>query len=90
LAACALCDRPLGARVERHHLVPRSRGGAAVVDLHPICHRKIHLVFTTRELATGYKTVDRLRAHPEIAAFVRWLDGKAPDFHKATRGPRKR
>ena len=55
-----------------------------MVRLHPICHRKIHNVFTTRELALRYNSIDSLRSHPDIAAFVAWLAGKAPDFHKAT------
>jgi hypothetical protein len=43
---CWLCRRPLGRWVERHHPVPRSRGGRETVPLHPICHRAIHANFT--------------------------------------------
>jgi hypothetical protein len=39
---CALCERPLGRRIEWHHPVPKSRGGREMVPLHPICHRTIH------------------------------------------------
>ena len=87
---CALCLRPLGRLCENHHLVPRSRGGRKVVEVHPICHRKIHAVFSEKELAEAFDTPARLRAHPEIARFLKWLDGKPPDFHKATRGGRDR
>ena len=89
-AVCALCARLLGTRREKHHLVPRSFGGRDTVDVHPICHRKIHNVFTTRELALRYSSMDSLRAHPEIDAFVAWVAGKPPDFHKATRATRGR
>ena len=46
---CGLCDRPLGQRVERHHIIPKSKGGTETVPVHPICHRKIHKRFTNRE-----------------------------------------
>lgn len=81
---CPLCDRPLGRKRERHHIIPKSKGGREVVDVHPICHRKIHKVFTNTELA-GLGTIEALQGHSEIAKFVRWLKGKPPDFHAPTR-----
>ena len=87
---CALCARPLGTRREKHHLVPRSFGGRQTVDVHPICHRKIHAALSEKELHDAYDTVGRLRRHPEIAKFVRWVRRRHPDFHKSTRGPRHR
>ena len=87
---CPLCLRPFGRLRESHHLVPRSHGGREAVEVHPICHRKIHAVFSEKELAQEFDTPERLRAHTEIARFVKWLDGKPPDFHKSTRGGRDR
>lgn len=85
---CPLCGRPLGERRERHHLVPRLKGGRETVLLHPICHRKIHSLFGEAELARRYASIAALRAHPEIGRFVHWLDGKPADFHAATHGAR--
>ncbi|MFN3231703.1 MAG: HNH endonuclease [Alphaproteobacteria bacterium] len=85
---CALCDRPLGQKKERHHLVPRLKGGKKTVLLHPICHRKIHALFTEAQLARSYATVEALQAQPEISTFVKWLDGKPPDFYAPTRRAR--
>ncbi|MEM7585440.1 MAG: HNH endonuclease [Acidobacteriota bacterium] len=86
---CPLCDRPLGSRRERHHLVPRLKGGKETVTLHPICHRKIHSLFTEAQLARHFSTIAALRQHPDILAFTRWLRRKPPDFyartHRATR-----
>ena len=82
---CFLCGRPLGSRVQRHHPVPKSRGGRETVPVHPICHRAIHATLTNKELERGYATAEALRAHPEIAKFVEWLSGKEPDFHAPTR-----
>ena len=82
---CALCRRPLGRLREKHHLVPRSLGGRETVDLHPICHRKVHDVLSERELGRAYRTPEALRGHREIAPFLRWLRNKPVDFHKVTR-----
>jgi len=55
---------------------------------HPICHRAIHAVASNKALARFYPTLDTLRAHPEIAAFLHWVATKPPDFHAPTR-PRR-
>ena len=81
---CPLCARSLGARVEEHHLVPRTYKGRETVALHPICHRKIHTVLTERELKDDFHTIAALRAQPDIATFVRWIAAKHPDFHEST------
>jgi 5-methylcytosine-specific restriction endonuclease McrA len=43
--SCWLCGRPLGSRIEYHHLIPKSRGGRATIPIHPICHRTLHRTF---------------------------------------------
>ena len=92
---CPLCARPLGARIEKHHVIPKSRGGTDTVPLHPICHRKIHSVFSNRELeAMG--SIAALLRHDEIGKYVRWVSKRPPDFSSRTRrhsereGPWKR
>jgi hypothetical protein len=85
---CFLCRRPLGARVEWHHPVPKSRGGRETAPVHPICHRTIHATLTNAELERGYSDAEALRGHAEIAKFVAWVEGKDPDFHAPTRRKR--
>lgn len=82
---CWLCERPLGRRVEWHHPLPRSRGGRAVVPLHPICHRTIHATLSNAELARAYADAAALRAQPAIARFLAWVADKPADFHAPTR-----
>ncbi|WP_298422429.1 HNH endonuclease [Rhodoblastus sp.] len=81
---CSLCRRPLGAKVEAHHLIPKTFGGRETVALHPICHRKIHTTLTDRELQRGYATIEALRAHREIARFICWVETKDADFYAPT------
>ncbi len=83
--ACFLCERPLGARVEWHHPVPKSRGGRETAPVHPICHRTIHKTLSNKELERVYSTPEALRAHPELARFIAWIANKDPDFHAPTR-----
>lgn len=82
---CALCERPLGARVEWHHLVPKSQGGRVTAPVHPICHRTIHATLPNAELARAYADPATLRAHPDIARFLRWIADKPPDFSAPVR-----
>jgi hypothetical protein len=82
---CALCGRPLGTRVEWHHVVPKSAGGRDTVPLHPICHRIIHATASNAELARLYPTLDKLLEREDIRRFVAWIADKPPDFHAPTR-----
>jgi hypothetical protein len=81
---CAVCERPLGARVEWHHLVPKSEGGRVTAPVHPICHRTIHATLPNAELAR-LGSLEALRADPAIARFLAWVADKPPDFHAPTR-----
>ncbi|GAB4360513.1 MAG: hypothetical protein Kow0026_22940 [Oricola sp.] len=83
-AACWLCERELGRRVEWHHPVPRSRGGKDTVPVHPICHAALHRHFSNAELAAFGADVAMLRRHAALARFLRWIAGKPPEFHAPT------
>jgi len=85
---CWLCGRELGARVQSHHLVPKARGGREVAPLHPICHRTIHAHASNGELARMRGSRAVLLEVPAIAAFVRWVADKPPDFHAPVRKAR--
>ena len=79
-----------GPSVDRHHFLPRTEGGRAVAPVHRICHRKLHTLWTERELARLYSTPEAIREHLEIQRFVRWLRGKPPEFWAPTRAQRRR
>lgn len=83
--ACVLCGRPLGRRIEQHHLVPKSRGGRETSPIHPVCHRAIHAALSNQELARDYREPSKLREHPGIARFLAWIADKSPDFHAPVR-----
>lgn len=80
---CPLCGRLLAPPYNRHHLLPLSKGGrgTTTVLLHKICHDKIHSVFTEMELKRHYNTIESLRANEEIAAFIKWVRKKEPEYY---------
>lgn len=90
---CALCGRPVPPRVpqSRHHLVPKLRGGKGgeTVLLHHLCHREIHATLSEAELARNYASIEALRAHPRLAAFIRWVAKRPPDFTSRVPGNRR-
>jgi len=92
---CALCGRPIPPDVPQslHHLIPRLKGGKGgpTVLLHHICHKEIHTTLRESELARSFHTIEALRAHPRLAAFIAWVRRRPPGFlSKSTGGRRKR
>jgi len=81
---CWLCTRPVGDKIEYHHLVPKSRGGRVTEPVHPICHRTLHRTLTNKQLEAIGADVAKLRADPEIARFIAWIANKPADFHAPT------
>lgn len=95
LGPCPICGRILTeTSTNAHHLIPKTFGGKDTVDLHRVCHSKIHATFSERELLHLYNTVEKLREHPDIQSFVKWIRSKDPEFqskHKdSTERRRKR
>ena len=82
---CPLCGRTLGdVNVDRHHLVPKTFKGKEQFFVHKICHRKIHSVFTERELLQKYHTWAALQGHPDIHVFIAWVARKPAAFYATT------
>ena len=81
-APCPLCGRTLvpGPSADEHHLVPKSQRGREKFLVHRICHTKIHTTLTEKQLAAHFHTWEALRGHPEIAAFIEWVQKKPPLF----------
>lgn len=89
---CAICDRPLidGPTINEHHLVPKAYKGTETILIHVVCHTKIHSIFTEKELLDHYHTPARLRAHEEMAKFIKWVSKKDPEFRDRNKPLRSR
>ena len=82
---CPICSRTLGKEnISKHHLIPKSRGGkdSELIEIHNICHQKIHSVFTLKELRDYYNSVEKLVAHEEMAKFIKWVSKKGAAFYQ--------
>ena len=80
---CPLCGRKLANPSNKHHLLPKSKGGknTPTILLHKICHDKIHAVFKEIELKKSYNTIEKLQQHEEITKFINWVRNKEPEFY---------
>lgn len=82
---CPICQRVLGdINVDRHHLIPKSRGGKLQFMVHKICHRKIHATFTEKELEKKFNTWEELRTHEMLQDFIAWVQKKPSDYYDST------
>lgn len=44
------------------------------------CHSQVHAVFTNRDLALDYNTLEKLKTVPEIQKFATWVANKPNDL----------
>lgn len=85
---CPLCGRFLP-KSERsaHHLKTKLKAGvnSETVDLHRICHSKIHSLFTESEIFYNYDTIEKLKANVDIQNFIKWVSKKEPNFYDSNK-----
>lgn len=84
---CLLCSRPLAEPFNKHHLIPVSQGGKGTptVELHKICHEKVHSVFSEKELGKNYNTIEKLLSNDEIQIFLKWISKQPYGFYSKSR-----
>lgn len=70
-----------GPSIDRHHMIPKCRGGRVTEYLHKICHRKIHSIWSEKELEKEYNNPNKILEHEEIQKFVKWVSKKEPNFY---------
>ena len=78
MKSCALCGGGIPPELgNRHHLIPKGRGGTHskrnLVLLHRECHLKIHSTISVDDLARQYNTIDKLLEYDEIKRYVKWI-----------------
>ncbi|MGI8314480.1 HNH endonuclease [Halobacillus mangrovi] len=88
---CDLCERSPVTTTE-HHLIPRQYGGVEgpTVLLCSACHRQIHALFTNEELAAFYHTLERLKDHPDVRKYIKWVKKQDPEKRITTRKSNRR
>jgi hypothetical protein len=91
LGICPICDREMweGHSTNRHHFYPKCKGGKESEFLHRICHRKIHSLFSEKQLAKTYNNTEIIRENEEIQKFIKWVSKKEPDFYDGSKNSYK-
>lgn len=72
---CELCNRNVSI-ITKHHLIPLQKGGKKFETLYlcPTCHTQIHALFTNRELATHYHSLELLKKDKKIIKFLKFIE----------------
>lgn len=74
---CELCGReaPSAVYMERHHLVPVSRGGKHKEKIWTCidCGDQIHQLFTNRQLSEEYDSLEKIRQDPRVQTYIKWI-----------------
>ena len=79
---CELCNRNVSI-ITKHHLIPLEKGGKKfeTLSLCPTCHKQIHALFTNRELATHFHTLESLKRDQKIIKYLRFIENIPADSH---------
>ena len=97
---CPICGRELipGPSIDRHHLLPKTRGNRDkrayedenLIIIHKVCHSKIHHTFSENDLFSHYHTIESIVNHPEIQKFINWVAKKEPEFYDGNKDTKNR
>lgn len=71
----------LGGSVDKHHFVPKSRGGREQMLIHRVCHNKIHSLWSNKELEREFSDPDTIKNHPMMQDFLTFIRKKDPEFY---------
>lgn len=78
---CLICDRTVQPEyIEGHHTVPKSKKGKKKVDVCCSCGDQIHILFTNKELAKKYNTIEALLSDPRVQKWREWIQKKPNNF----------
>ena len=97
---CELCGRR--EHTTRHHLFPRClhrrlRRKKALpgetlhhtVEFCTPCHKRIHQIFSEKELAEEFHSLERLKADARVNKWLDWIRGKPQGFRPRTESYRR-
>jgi hypothetical protein len=72
-------------RMNKHHLVPKSRKGKITIVICRNCHRQIHAVYSEKELERNFGTLEALLAAEQLQSWIAWVRKRKPGSRVTTR-----
>jgi len=77
---CSLCEREVPKKhQEHHHLTPVSKKGRKSERI-MVCHdcgNQIHTLFSNRQLADTYNTLEKLKSNEHMQKWIKWISTKS-------------
>ena len=78
---CPICHRlTLRQHQEKHHLVPKVKGGKETLLLCKCCGDMLHKLFTIKELEKKYNTLESIQGNADVKKWASWISKKPNDF----------
>ena len=72
---CPICERETPEEyLEKHHIIPKSKGGKETIIVCVDCGDMIHKLIPLNDLKKTYNTVPALKSHPSIIKWVKWVN----------------
>lgn len=80
---CPICDRDMwkGDSINKHHFIPKCRGGKETLYVHRVCHDMIHKIWTEKELEKEFNDSNKIIEQEEMVNFIKFIKKKEPDYY---------
>lgn len=62
-----------GPSIDKHHLIPKLKGGKETALMHIVCHGKLHSIWSENELRDTYNNVESILTDERIQKFVKFV-----------------
>jgi hypothetical protein len=85
---CQICQRKTPQDyLEKHHLIPKEKHGAGMGTIFVCCScgDQIHNLFSNKQLAKEYNTIEKILSNENINKWIRWIRNKPDDFRVCMR-----
>jgi hypothetical protein len=81
MITCPICQRETPSEAqEKHHLIPKSKKGKEVVLVCCDCGDMVHKIFTNKQLALTFNSIDNIILNEKIIKWVKWIQKKPVTF----------
>lgn len=83
IGECPICERDMiyGPSINKHHMIPKSKGGKETEYLHKVCHQKIHSIWTEKELEREFNNAEKIKENEEIKKFIKFIRNKDLEYY---------
>ena len=88
---CSICNRFTPRQhQEKHHLIPKSKGGEDIILVCRDCGDTLHQFFTNSELKYQLNTLNKIKNHSRIKTWIAWVIKRPNQFGFCMKKKKKR